>query len=71
MNTYWVNFAKTGNPNGANLPTWPQYELQKKEILNVDLNGNVDSQPDPRKARFNVIEKAFKPRERLQLRGGI
>lgn len=71
MNTYWVNFAKTGNPNGANLPTWPQYELQKKEILNVDLNGNVASQPDPRKARFNVIEKAFKHRERLQLRGGI
>lgn len=71
MNTYWVNFAKTGNPNGANLPTWPQYELQKKESLNVDLNGNVASQPDPRKARFNVIEKAFKHRERLQLRGGI
>ncbi|MCF1751595.1 carboxylesterase/lipase family protein [Mariniradius sediminis] len=71
MNNYWTNFAKTGNPNGANLPTWPQYKLQKEEILNVDLNGDVASQPDPRKARFNVIEKAFKQRERLQLRGGI
>ncbi len=21
---YWTNFAKTGNPNGSDLPTWPQ-----------------------------------------------
>jgi para-nitrobenzyl esterase len=24
MQTYWTNFAKTGNPNGSSLPTWPQ-----------------------------------------------
>jgi para-nitrobenzyl esterase len=23
MATYWVNFVKTGNPNGAGSPTWP------------------------------------------------
>ena len=22
---YWTNFAKTSNPNGAGLPTWPKY----------------------------------------------
>jgi para-nitrobenzyl esterase len=69
MNTYWTNFAKTGNPNGKGVPNWPRYDTRKEEIMDVDLNGKVQSRPDPRKARLDVIEKAFKQRERLQLRG--
>lgn len=69
MNTYWANFAKTGNPNGNGLPTWPLYNLQTEEILDVELDGKAVSKPDPRKARFNVIEKTFKQREKVQARG--
>lgn len=70
MNTYWTNFAKTGNPNGKGVPNWPLYDNQKEEILDVDLDGKVVAKPDPRKARFNVIEKAFnKKRESIQSRG--
>jgi para-nitrobenzyl esterase len=69
MNTYWANFAKTGNTNGKGVPTWPQYDSQKEEIIDIDLDGNVVAKPDPRKSRFNVIEKAFKQRDRLQARG--
>jgi para-nitrobenzyl esterase len=68
MNTYWTNFAKTGNPNGKNVPAWPQYENQKEEIMDVELDGKVIAKPDPRKTRFNVIEKAFRKRERIQSR---
>jgi para-nitrobenzyl esterase len=70
MNTYWTNFAKTGNPNGKGVPNWPLYDSQKEEILDIDLDGKVIAKPDPRKARFNVIEKAFnKKRESIQSRG--
>ena len=26
MTSYWVNFASTGNPNGKNVPVWPEFK---------------------------------------------
>lgn len=69
MNNYWVNFAKTGNPNGAGLPNWPLYNNQHQDMLDVELDGKIISKPNPRKARFDVIEKAMKNRGRIQSRG--
>lgn len=71
MNAYWVNFAKTGNPNGNDLPKWPIYKAKKGQILDVQPDGNAVGKPDPRKTRLNVIEKAFKFREKIQTQGGI
>ncbi len=69
MNTYWANFAKTANPNGNHLPLWPIYSTQKYEILDIENDGKLVGKQDLRKARFDVIEKAFKHRWRLQSRG--
>jgi para-nitrobenzyl esterase len=69
MNTYWANFAKTGNPNGEGLPIWPFYTTQKEEILDIESDGKPVGRPDPRKARLDVIEKAFKFRDQIQSRG--
>jgi para-nitrobenzyl esterase len=69
MNAYWANFAKTGNPNGTGLPTWPIYNNQNQDMLDVELDGKTISKPDPRKARLDVVEKAFKNRGKIQSRG--
>lgn len=58
MNSYWVNFAKTGNPNGNDLPNWSVYDYTKNEILEIKTDGSAVSEPDLRKARLDVIEKA-------------
>jgi para-nitrobenzyl esterase len=69
MSGYWTNFAKTGNPNGQGLPNWQLYNNQNQDMLDVELDGKVVPKPDPRKARFDVVEKAFKNRGKIQARG--
>ena len=70
MNTYWVNFAKTGNPNGAGVPDWPVYDSQNEELLEIEPDGDIVGKPDPREQRLDVIKKAIeKMRDRLQSRG--
>lgn len=35
MNSYWCNFAKTGDPNGEGLPYWPYYTEKDPLILHI------------------------------------
>ncbi|WP_297691502.1 carboxylesterase family protein [Phenylobacterium sp.] len=34
---YWVNFAKTGDPNGPGLSAWPKYDARSEQMLDLDL----------------------------------
>jgi para-nitrobenzyl esterase len=33
MSSYWVNFAKSGNPNSASLPAWPAFTNTDGKVL--------------------------------------
>lgn len=69
MNGYWVNFAKTGDPNGDGLPQWPVYSEKDGKIMDIQLDGNAVGKEDPRKARLDVIEMGVILRNEIQSRG--
>src|ERR1700733_3503878 len=33
ISTYWTNFAKSGNPNGPDLPAWPAFTIADNKVL--------------------------------------
>ena len=51
MSSYWINFAKNGNPNGGGLPVWPEY--RDKSVSEVMVLGEkFDVQPDAARVAF-------------------
>jgi para-nitrobenzyl esterase len=44
MSTYWVNFARTGNPNGEGLAKWPAYNPGMDQALEFGDQISVRSQ---------------------------
>lgn len=36
MTQYWANFARTGDPNGPGLPTWPRYSVDSGTYIQFD-----------------------------------
>lgn len=58
MQDYWTNFAKTGNPNGQNLPDWPRYDAAGKWPV-MHLEPDAHAQPAQHFARYHFLEKVW------------
>jgi len=56
ISSYWVNFAKTGNPNGAGLPHWPRYRASTDMLMEFSASGPV-AEADPWRERLDLTEK--------------
>jgi carboxylesterase type B len=48
MKTYWIDFAKTGDSNGAGSPVWPKCDAQTRMYTEFKDPGPV--------ARQNLLE---------------
>jgi para-nitrobenzyl esterase len=55
MQGYFANFIKTGNPNGASLPTWPAASQQNGQVLRLDVA--TKAEPDQTRARYQYLEQ--------------
>ncbi|MGO9933722.1 MAG: carboxylesterase/lipase family protein [Steroidobacteraceae bacterium] len=64
LQTYWTNFAKTGNPNASGLPNWPAWSDEEKEFLVVNRDASVTAQrnfPPPfASLGANELKQSFK-----------
>jgi para-nitrobenzyl esterase len=46
MSHYWVNFAKTGDPNGLGLPVWPAFSASDQQAMFLDVNPGAHLVPN-------------------------
>jgi para-nitrobenzyl esterase len=53
---YWANFIKTGNPNGAGLPSWPSFRDEGAPFLAIDAPVSIRSETD--RARHEFLRAA-------------
>jgi para-nitrobenzyl esterase len=57
MNSYWVNFAATGNPNGKGLPAWPAYSA--KEDQNITFGDKTTITTGLQREQLDFFDKYY------------
>jgi para-nitrobenzyl esterase len=65
LQTYWTNFAKTGDPNGTGLPQWPTFQGPSPQTLVI--GDTTRAVPDFHKAQTDVALRLWSQRTGLPL----
>ncbi|QLW74388.1 carboxylesterase family protein [Citrobacter freundii] len=62
LNQYWVNFARSSQPNAQNLPEWPAFNRQADNLLLIPAAGaqQTQTQRDPWQERLDLVETLVK-----------
>jgi para-nitrobenzyl esterase len=57
MQAYFVNFIKTGNPNGPGLPEWPTYRADDNyQLMRIDVE--LQAGPEAHRDRYLALDAA-------------
>ena len=57
MSSYWVNFAKTGDPNGPGLPPWPAFTEIAQAVMHFDARSSA--RPAPNMTQIRALDEYF------------
>jgi para-nitrobenzyl esterase len=58
MQSYFVNFIKTGNPNGGGLPAWPAAKAgNNAQVLRLDVT--TQAEEEQTRARYLLLDQIF------------
>ena len=57
VSTYWTNFAKFGDPNGAGVPAWPRFSEAEPKVMVFHNTASVG--PVPSEAALKVLDTYF------------
>ena len=58
MQQYWVNFAKTGNPNAKGLPYWPTFDDSKPTTMQFSNGASLIMRPNREQVDF--VDRYYK-----------
>ena len=61
MMGYWTNFAKTGDPNGDSLLTWPKYNSADKQRMYLNMSLKLQATDNVEKCEFWSQHDLMKP----------
>jgi para-nitrobenzyl esterase len=57
MSSYWVNFAKNGDPNGPGLPAWPAFSTTAQTAMHFD--GKSSARPVPNMSQLKALDAYY------------
>jgi para-nitrobenzyl esterase len=57
MSGYFVNFAKTGDPNAAGLPKWPAFAEDDQQVMFLDAASSA--RPVPNMRELKVLDAYY------------